>query len=70
MGGCAGVPFGSLPRAATSLTGHEFVVEEGGVYAICTLDFTTDLASIDAASVRFKVFITSFKQKMRVKLSE
>ena len=52
LAGASGVPFRSLPaRSATSVTGQTFVVESGGVYAICSLGFATDLATISAPEV-------------------
>ena len=30
-----------------TVTGEEFYVESGGVYAVCSLDYTTDLVTLD-----------------------
>lgn len=54
---CLALPFETLAglrpvnRALTALSGEEFVVESGGVYAVCQLAFSTDLTKIDAPSV-------------------
>ena len=52
-------------RALTSISGEEFVVEAGGVYAVCNLAFSTDLNSLNAPTVILRTpesLLSAFKK--------
>ena len=62
-----GTPLATLRSLGSpeTVTGEEFYVESGGVYAVCSLDYTTDLVTLDPSVSVFFFIETAISFNLR-----